>query len=547
VKRPSSFVPVDRPPRFALWLCCAVIYLCCAPGRIIYPDDEIVFQTTRALWERGELSIEGIPKRTGEPEDRPDGTFGWAPGVDGRRYGFFGHALSVVALPLYGLGRAAVDHAPPAWRHVIRSDHYFLHRRSPQADWPRLTVSLTNCLVAAFAVLLLVEWLRALGHRDRVAVLTGLVYAFGTSAWPYSRTFLSEPLSAVALLASAWGIAQFHRHRARSNVAADAAERPPEPDRPPTSATHGTIVARRWLWMAGLVAGLSVQVHVLNLLAIPCLVGYAAWPLLRDRSAWSREAAAWVGALVLGCIGPVLLGVTQALRFGSPWETGRYDHYGYFVDPLPGLVGQLVGPGRSILLYSPALLVALLGWRRALDRRRAAALMVLAMFVVRWVFVSTRSDWWGGWGIGPRYLLPLVPFLLLPLAEVLEDLRHASRGRRLAVAIALSTCVAIELHLSLHSIFEWMLSLTTTGTPEMDYLTRSHWVPSTSPLWGFFSLPPDVLVWQAWRLAEHGHPGPWRIYLGLLIVGLGCALWLGRWLRGSPREPEAPLPAPSSA
>lgn len=508
-------VPLGSRPRLALWLCCVVVYLCCAPGRILYPDDEIVFQTTRALWERGDLAIEGIPKRTGEPQDRPDGTFGWAPGVDGRRYGFFGHALSIVALPLYGVGRAAITQAPPAWRHVIRSDHYFMHRRSPQADWPRLTVSLTNCFVAAFAVLLLVEWLRALGHGDRVATLTGLVYAFGTSAWPYSRTFLSEPLSAAALLAAAWGVACFHRLRGTEPRA-----------------------ARRWLWMAALVAGLSLHVHVLNLLAVPCLLGYAVLPRLGEPGAWSRmwsrERAAWVGALLLGGLGPVLLAVTQAHRFGSPWETGRYDHYGYFVDPLPGLVGQLVGPGRSILLYSPALLVALLGWRRAIDRRRAAALFVLAVFVTRWVFVSMRSDWWGGWGIGPRYLLPVVPLLLLPLAELLEGLRHAGRGRRLALGLALLACVAVELHLSLHSIFEWMLSLTTTGTPQMDYLTRSHWVPSASPLWGFLSLPPDVLVWQAWRLAEHGHPGPWRIYLGLVTVGLGCALWLGWWLwRGS--------------
>lgn len=507
-------------PRLSLWLLCSVVYLCLAPGRILYPDDEIVFQTTRALWERGDLAIEGIPKRTGEPKNRPDGTFGWAPGVDGRRYGFFGHGLSVVALPLYGVGRFAITHAPPAWRHVIRSDHYFMHRRSPQADWPRLTTSLTNAFVTAFAVLLLVEWLRALGHRDRVAMLTGLVYAFGTSALPYSGTFLSEPLSAVVLLASAWGVAQYHRLR-----------------REPT--THTT--ARRWLWMAGLVAGASVHVHVLNLLAIPCLLAYAVVPLHRER-AWHRERAAWLPAIALGCLGPVLLGVTQAMRFGSPWETGRYDHYGHFVDPLPGLVGQLVGPGRSILLYSPALVVALWGWRRALRHRRAAALVVLAVFVTRWAFVSTRSDWWGGWGIGPRYLLPMVPLLLLPLAEVLDDLRHAGRGRRLTVAAALLACVAIELHLSLHSIFEWMLRLTTTGTPQMDYLTRSHWIPSTSPLVGFFSLPLDVLGVQAWRLAQHGHPGPWRITLALIAVGLASAAYLAWWLRRSPpaRPPRAP-------
>ncbi len=496
-------------PRIALWLVCVVVYLCFAPGRILYPDDEIVFQTTQSLWERGDLAIAGIPKRTGENKGRPDGTFGWAPGVDGRRYGFFGHGLSVVALPLYGVGRAAITRAPPAWRHVIRSDHYLMHGRSPQADWPRLTVSLTNSFISAFAVLLLVEWLRALGHRDRIAVLTGLVYAFGTCTWAYSGTFLSEPLSAVALLTCAWGIARFHRRRAID---------PADPG------------ARRWLWMAATVAGLSVHIHILNVLALPCLAGYALVPLHRER-AWSRERAAWIGALVLGAIGPILLGVTQALRFGSPWETGRYDHYGTFVDPLPGMIGQLVGPGRSLLLYSPALIVALWGWRRVLARRPAAAWMVLAVALTRWAFVSARSDWWGGWGIGPRYLVPLIPLLLLPLAEILEDLRGTTRTRRLGVALALLACVVVELHLALHSIFEWMLALIPTGTPQMDYLTRSHWIPSASPLWGFLDLPPDVLVWQSWRLAEHGHPGPWRIYQALLVVGLGASVLLVAWLR----------------
>ncbi|MCA9650554.1 MAG: DUF2723 domain-containing protein [Myxococcales bacterium] len=487
---------------------CAAVYLCFAPGRILYPDDEIVFQTTRSLWERGTLAIEGIPKRTGENKGRPDGTFGWAPGVDGRRYGFFGHALSVVALPMYGLGRAAQRRAPPAWRHVLRSDHYYMHRRSPAEDWPRLTTSLTNCFIGALVVLVLVEWLRALGYRDRIAVLVGLVYAFGTSAWPYSGTFLSEPLSSAMLLASAWGIARFHRRRA---------EHPGDP------------IARRWLWMAGLVAGLSLHAHVLNLLAIPPLLAYALVPIHRDR-AWARERAAWIGALLLGAIGPALLGLTQYLRFGSPWETGRYDHYGYFVDPLPGALGQLVGPGRSILLYSPALFVALLGWRRVLDRRRDAALMVLGVFLLRWGFTSARSDWWGGWGIGPRYLLPVVPLLLLPLAEVLEDLRGASRGRRLAVALPLLASVMVETHLALHSIFEWMIRLMGRTPPSLDYLERSHWDPSASPLLGFFELPPDVLSWQAWRLAQHGHPGPWRITLAVVAVGTVAAVVLLRWI-----------------
>ena len=76
-----------------LWLLvvCTVAYLLTAPGRITYPDDEIVYQTTESLWERGSLAIRGIPFTTGEPEGRPAGTFGWDFGRDGKLYGFFGH------------------------------------------------------------------------------------------------------------------------------------------------------------------------------------------------------------------------------------------------------------------------------------------------------------------------------------------------------------------------------------------------------------------------------------------------------------------------
>ncbi|MHC4393632.1 MAG: hypothetical protein ACYS22_20240, partial [Planctomycetota bacterium] len=70
----------------SLLVLCAVAYLVTAPGRITFPDDEIVFPTTEALWERGELSISGIPKRTGERKGRPNGTFGWETGTDQKRY-----------------------------------------------------------------------------------------------------------------------------------------------------------------------------------------------------------------------------------------------------------------------------------------------------------------------------------------------------------------------------------------------------------------------------------------------------------------------------
>lgn len=489
---------------------CTAAYLWTTPGRILFPDDEIVFQTTRAMWERGSLAVEGIPKRTGELKGRPSGTFGWAPGTDGRRYGFFGHALSVVALPAYGLGKLAQRHAPDAWRHATRSDHYFLHRRSPGEDWPRLLVSLTNSVVTPIAAWLLVEWLLVLGLAWRPCVLTGLAYALGTTAWPYAGTFLSEPLSATVLLGAAVCVARYHRVRG-----------------------HAGQPARRWLWAGALLVGLSAHVHVLNLIAIPGYLIYTFMPLRRE-GALVRERAAWSGALALGAATVAALGWSHYARFGDPWQTGRYDHYSHFIVPSAGLLAMLVGPGRSVVLYSPAAGVGLLGWRDALRRIPDAAWFAIVVVITRWVFVATRSDWWGGWAIGPRYLVPVVPLLLLPLPFVLARAWRRGRKAVLGVVVALGVGVLLQAHLAAHSIFEWMLGLTTTGTFHMSYLERSHWLPSASPIVGFFGLPPDMLSIGAVRLAQHGHPGLLGVLGGIAALGVWGAVTLARGLFGRP-------------
>ena len=158
----------------ALGVLAAAVYLWTAPGRIQFPDDEIVFQTAASLWDDGDLDIPGIARRTGEPRDRPTGTFGWSAGPQGQRYGFFGHGLSLVALPVYGLASATAGVVPASWAHAVRSDHFVFHRREPRGDWTRLVVSLTNCVVTAVTVWLLTRWVAALGFAGRTALWTGV-------------------------------------------------------------------------------------------------------------------------------------------------------------------------------------------------------------------------------------------------------------------------------------------------------------------------------------------------------------------------------------
>jgi hypothetical protein len=69
------------------------------------------------------------------------------------------------------------------------------------------------------------------------------------------------------------------------------------------------------------------------------------------------------------------------------------------------------------------LLLALPGlrrlWRTAGERRPAALLAaVIAGFLL---YVGSYGYWWGGDAIGPRFLVPAVPFLVLAAAAAIDD------------------------------------------------------------------------------------------------------------------------------
>src|SRR6185312_10744283 len=84
---------------------------------------------------------------------------------------------------------------------------------------------------------------------------------------------------------------------------------------------------------------------------------------LADPVLWVVVAGAGVGLL--------LVGVANFVRYGDPTSTGRQITTGtdpVWGNPLVGLAGLLVSPAKSIFLYSPTCVLALVGLRRLLTR-----------------------------------------------------------------------------------------------------------------------------------------------------------------------------------
>ncbi len=72
-------------------------------------------------------------------------------------------------------------------------------------------------------------------------------------------------------------------------------------------------------------------------------------------------------------------------------------------------------PYRGLFFYSPILILSLFGLYFMLDEYEGETFMIFFMLLAMSAVISMRRVWWGGYCFGPRYLLPIVPFLILPL------------------------------------------------------------------------------------------------------------------------------------
>jgi hypothetical protein len=254
-----------------------------------------------------------------------------------------------------------------------------------------------------------------------------LLYGLGTFAWPHSKTFFSEPLTALLLFA-----AFVAAHRAAAGW--------------PAVGTGGMLAS-------GLLASLACFARLQAGIALPALGIYVLLATrLSPRSALARPASA-VPALAWGlgaALGLALRGGYNWALFGSPLDTG-YGALpglaGAFTYPLPdGLYGLLLSPGRGMFWYAPPLALAVAGFAPLWRRDWRAALLCALMAAVHLAFYARLDTWHGAGAWGPRFLNTVLPFLALPLAAFLATLRgQRAPWRRSALVAAIILAAPVQL------------------------------------------------------------------------------------------------------
>lgn len=372
----------------------------------------------------------------------------------GRACARFGIGQSLAQLPLYLIGRIFIK-----------------EESSPEVFGPGrnlyLFTSLTGPLLGAAACVLLFLFCLRLGWRTRAAVYLTALFGLGTLTWPFSGLLFSEILQMFSLLACIYLILTYSQ---RGGIARAAA--------------------------AGFFFGLAAAAKFMLVLVLPIVLGYA-YLLLRDKDS-KKQPVFYAGFLPLFA---AWMGVTlwyNAARFGSAFEFGYYlldDRDALFRFSVPlwsGLHGLLLSPGKGLFWYVPCAAGACAALGAFARRRPAEAFLCAGLPVVLILSYARWNQWHGDYAWGPRFLVPLMPFLVLPLGAWLHapSKRPVLRAAVLAALLAgsvfvqfLGVSVKTGAYLSIAKSQPPFEVLYMPGDIRLrDDLLNQHFIPDFSPL-----------------------------------------------------------------
>lgn len=353
-------------------------------------------------------------------------------------------------------------------------------------------VLLLNPLLTALTAALIYAICRWLGYTTLPSLVAALAYAFGSLAWPYSQTLYREPLVAFGWTLTVLALVIWMEEKRR-----------------------GALVLAILLLLA------LITVKATAFVGLPLVLG----SIVLYRYGWKRFLVVTVGLTILALL---LFQLINLLRFGASVPGASLLLQVFTADFYVRLYGLWLSPGKGLVFYMPAVLLGLAGLVRLRRTEPFLATLIALLALGVTALYATYAAWYGGLSWGPRFLIPVVPLLMIPVAELWRQARRpVSRGLIVAVLLA---SVAVQLGAVSAHWWPGFEPLYNTGPePENNAGLNPANLHLSPPLQQLRRWQPEA-VSLAWL---RGNPdGGFSFWPGLaagLVLSLAAAVLLGWW------------------
>jgi len=303
-----------------------------------------------------------------------------------------------------------------------------------------LLTAFTSPLYSALLILLIYKFSKFFIKKENQRLIPVIIFSSGTLILPYAVVFFTHNISLFFVSLSFFIL--FISLRIKT--------------------------CNKKIILAGLLAGLSFFIDNLSIIILFSLVIYL---ILFKKKIFliSFLLGAFLGIL------PQLL--YNFAIFGNPleftykyldlsiWSTTDFvkekNTLGFSLFPNPYVILELlIYPFRGLFFYSPILLIALIGFFNKKTNYKNELIFILISVVLLIYVVSGFWAWWGGAGLfGPRYLIFIMPFLLLPLIFSIKKINLK----------ILKILIVISILINLSGLQKWVAINENPATLVLDY------------------------------------------------------------------------------
>ena len=188
------------------------------------------------------------------------------------------------------------------------------------------------------------------------------------------------------------------------------------------------------LFLAGFLCAAAISMHYLQIVIFAALSIYFLSFSMNLKKLFLYGS----GALI-----PIVLLMSYHYYvFDSPFKTGYHYLYNvHLIKSLPSdyatklvfptsnsIFGLSFSPFRGIFFYMPITLLSLYGiyWNFRRNSKYISDIFFCCfIFISSFLFISALGDWWGGCSFGPRYLMPVLPFIFVIIGSAIDYLKVA--------------------------------------------------------------------------------------------------------------------------